>query len=1031
MQARTLLVVPLLASMAIAGLLLPGSALAKSDLTVTKVEVVPAKPAAGKSFQLEATVKNLGPDRAGARLSLCSFEVTAHIGSTKVGGDCDGGGLAAGATQVYTITVAGSHVPTAGTKKIKVTADGGGKVAETNEGNNSKEISVTFTKQGPDLVVNRVWVYPTPPFVNESATLYAEVQNVGSDPVSAPVKVTFYVSGSSVGSATISYLASGAKRTVFVRTTQGSDGSKAVKATADVGNAVTELDEGNNSRSVQITWRKKVPDLTVTDLTISPTKPVAGAAVRITATVKNIGVVSAGGLTNPPIVRFLIDGKQVGTGQPISFGLGVGKSNTEYVTVTVATPGSHKVKAVVDPDGKITEEKTTNNSLEKTFSWTGKLPDLHAYALTVNPGSPIVGSPTNFMVSVRNVGTDTATGPITVEFHVDGARVGTRTLNTLMMGRVAYVSHTYSVTSGAGPHKVKAVVNPSHNPAELSYTNNQIEKSVTWGNVPKPDLVVASLTATPASPMVGNRVKISATIKNRGSKGIGVGAPAFYVRFLVAGQQDSQQGKYLALSAGSTTIFTKEIVINTPGKRKIKVVADATDKVGESDEKNNEKEIEIEWRPLPRPDLTVKRVFSSPATATTGKSVRLYATVSNIGKVGYSMAIAVRFSIDGQVVKPDSTLTNGLAVHQVLLPWKPYSPAKEGVVLVSVTIDPDKKVVESDETNNTLEFKLKVVKPTVDADGDGVPADFDCDDGDKLVFPAHQGKPAAKEVCNGKDDNCDGKVDEGFDTDQDGYPSCGANPDCNDNDKAIHPGAPELCNGQDDNCDGSTDENLARPCSTACGNGQELCRGGQMRACDAPQPQTETCNNQDDDCNGTVDDGDLCPTGKICRSGSCVDKPPCSPACKSNEQCVSGQCVPKDPCAGMTCPPDHDCQAGKCVPREATTEPTPVEVPAAEQAPEPARDGGGTTPEADAGTGQDTGQDTGQAPDSADPGEHSADGSGPVDTATVDGGTTADSDGPLGGCNCAAAVGPDGQGALLAFLGLVLGVGFWRRKRRR
>ncbi|MBK9400864.1 MAG: HYR domain-containing protein [Bacteroidetes bacterium] len=98
----------------------------------------------------------------------------------------------------------------------------------------------------------------------------------------------------------------------------------------------------------------------------------------------------------------------------------------------------------------------------------------------------------------------------------------------------------------------------------------------------------------------------------------------------------------------------------------------------------------------------------------------------------------------------------------------------------------------------------------------------DCDDTNPAV------NPAAIEVCNLIDDDCDGSIDEGVqspfyaDTDLDTYGdplvsvmACTAplgyvadNTDCNDAVATINPGAAEVCNGIDDNCNGLTDDGL-------------------------------------------------------------------------------------------------------------------------------------------------------------------------------------------------------------------------------
>ncbi|MCO4763364.1 MAG: N-acetylmuramoyl-L-alanine amidase [Myxococcales bacterium] len=180
-----------------------------------------------------------------------------------------------------------------------------------------------------------------------------------------------------------------------------------------------------------------------------------------------------------------------------------------------------------------------------------------------------------------------------------------------------------------------------------------------------------------------------------------------------------------------------------------------------------------------------------------------------------------------------------------------------------------------------------------DQDGDNYPDAKDCDPKDPKI------NPGATEVCNNKDDDCDGLTDEpdakgckkwyaDVDADKFGDPAksaclCApdaiykvpAGGDCNDLSKKIYPGATETCNGADDNCDSATDEgfSLGGQCEDGLGKcksfGKVICSAdGASTACSAKATGSgkETCDGFDDDCDGKTDEdfglGGACTAGK-------------------------------------------------------------------------------------------------------------------------------------------------------------------------
>ena len=166
----------------------------------------------------------------------------------------------------------------------------------------------------------------------------------------------------------------------------------------------------------------------------------------------------------------------------------------------------------------------------------------------------------------------------------------------------------------------------------------------------------------------------------------------------------------------------------------------------------------------------------------------------------------------------------------------------------------------------------------VDADGDGEDdaacGGTDCNDDDPTIYSD------ASEVCDleGLDEDCDPTTVGNRDIDEDGFvdarccngETCGE--DCDETRRGTNPTVPEVCDGRDNDCDGMVDEELLQsvyvdadrdlhgdPDESTMACAGEPGTSASMLDCDdgepyVSSPQAEFVDELDNDCDGAIDE---------------------------------------------------------------------------------------------------------------------------------------------------------------------------------
>jgi subtilase family serine protease len=633
------------------------------DLTVLSIDWTPQNPSPDDEVTFNIMVKNQGSGRADSSLLAYYIDQTYQSLLQLVT-------LEAGASANVSFTwhaLPGEH-------EIKAAVDFPGNIAESDETNN--EGAVTFSTLAPDLIVKDITWDPEVVAVGDNVTFTAVVKNQGSGKA-LDSRAICYIDGQFQGFLNYDAIDSGEEASATLEW-KATEGPHTISVVADDDNKLAESNEENNKLN------KTMPvipaDLTINSITWSPEDPSVGDTVTFTVNITNQG----SGRASSFYVAHYVDDVQLNSTSLT--GLDAGASVNDTYNWKVEN-GVHVFRAVVDASSIVAESNENNN--ESSVKFAPAMPDLAVSSVMWWPADPSPGREVTFSINIENVGTLSA-GPSRVAYYIDDQPAGYIDIGWLEAGRS--VTEELPWMASGGEHSFKIVADAANQVTEVDEANN-----TRVVNLPPPDLTVPDITWSPLGAAEGDTVTFKATIKNEGNSRSISSKVGCYIDGDLLASQDLPE---IDPGATVTREFTWEA---EAGLHSVRVAADIANRITESDETNNDKEVDFTTK---TPDLYFKDVSWMMEDPLNDDDVTFNLTIMNQGS-GTAAASRLRYAIDG-----------GAGLYRDIGELKPgesfevsfKARLEAGEHTANLTIDAENNVAEFNEDNNQeiLTFTTKV-----------------------------------------------------------------------------------------------------------------------------------------------------------------------------------------------------------------------------------------------------------------------------------------------------------------------------------
>ena len=527
-----------------------------------------------------------------------------------------------------------------------------------------------------NVVIVGMGAYPADTaMVGEPVEVWIDVRNDGPLAINVPVRLTF---PSAAKQPEVRSPRVGPGETVRVwfewKTSNYEPGVHTLSAAILLNNNITL---GQTTEGIRFALTPLIINATIVDIAVSPEAPRVGEPATITVTVRNDGRIAA---NIPVTLHFPPGGRQP---EPRSPRVDVGDMGEAVFTWRTGhyEPGMHDFRVEVASDPPASQRFVVE-----------LLPPIVDVAIVGMGSDPretaVKGQAVKIWVDVINNGPSALSVPVQLEFPSD-RKLPEQKSATIEPGETGRVEFTWKTTNyDAGVHNLTATLLAEHNITELDTT-----ATIQIRLVPAQLIAsIADISWSPESPVVGEPVSITVTVRNSGLVAANVPVTLY---FPSADKQPETKRPRVAPGAVGSASFTWRTSRHEPGDHLFRVqipgVAGAV------------RTFEIELRP-PEVDFAVVD-FKTPDPLhpiVKGDWVEITVAVQNRGPYAGRGTVYLMNAVDLDTMYHQSVSLEPDEPREVLFTWKTLRyPVGEYELLVRVDAEHD-----TDADNNTSETAL-------------------------------------------------------------------------------------------------------------------------------------------------------------------------------------------------------------------------------------------------------------------------------------------------------------------------------------